>query len=75
MIRENEEDEHERGQQCASGENRRAAEDRAPAQALFDLRNICVKLFAETHGPLPTLAFSIQHSGGRGMFTAEALRR
>ena len=36
--------------QSAAGENRQAAQQGAPTQTLFQLRNVCVKLFAETHG-------------------------
>ena len=41
---------HQRRHQSAAGENRQAAQQRAPAQTFFQLRNVCVKLFAETHG-------------------------
>ena len=43
-------DEQERGHQSAAGEDGEAAQQGAPAQTLFQLRNVCVKLFAETHG-------------------------
>ena len=34
--------------QRAAGEDGEAAQQGAPAQTLFQLRNVCVKLFAET---------------------------
>ena len=43
-------DQHQRRHQSAAGENGQAAQQGAPAQTLFQLRNVCVKLFAETHG-------------------------
>jgi hypothetical protein len=43
------EDQHQRGDESAAGEDGEAAQQGAPAQTLFQLRNVCVKLFAETH--------------------------
>ena len=43
-------DQHQCGYQRPAGENGEAAQQSAPAQTLFQLRNVCVKLFAETHG-------------------------
>ena len=39
------------GQQSGDGDDRHAAQQRAPTQTLFQLPNVCVKLFAETHCP------------------------
>ncbi len=43
-------DQHQRRHQSAAGENGKAAQHGAPAQTLFQLRNVCVKLFAGSHG-------------------------
>ena len=42
-------DQHQRRHQSAAGENGQAAQQGAPAQTLFQLRNVCVKLFAGSH--------------------------
>ncbi len=42
-------DQQHGGEQSADGEDGDAAQQGAPAQALFQLRNVSVKLFAETH--------------------------
>src|SRR4029079_11606005 len=43
-------DQHQRGYQSAARENGQAAQRSTPAQTLLQLRNVGVKLFAETHG-------------------------
>jgi len=43
-------DQDQCGQQSAAGENGKAAQQSAPTQTLFQLRNVSVKLLAETHG-------------------------
>ncbi len=43
-------DQHQRRHQSTAGEDGQAAQHSVPAQTLLQLRNVGVKLFAETHG-------------------------
>src|SRR6202034_2665714 len=54
--------ESKRGYQSADGEDGQAAQYSAPAQTLFQLRNVCVKLFAGSHS---TSRANLQRRGRR----------